>query len=60
MMDEKESEKVFQTFYFPAEDLQQINPGFNISGLEEIRFVFDKTESGVVNIDNIGFMKSLY
>lgn len=58
--DDKQSEKVFQTFYYPAEDLQELNPDFNISGLEEIRFVFDKTESGVVNIDNIGFMKSLH
>ena len=58
--DDKQSEKVFQTFYYPAEDFQELNPDFNISSLEEIRFVFDKTESGVVNIDNIGFMKSLH
>ncbi|MCX2718013.1 alpha/beta hydrolase family protein [Lentiprolixibacter aurantiacus] len=56
----KQSEKIFQTFYFPVKDFQELNPDFNISGMEEIRFVFDKTESGVVNMDNIGFMKSLY
>lgn len=57
LTDDKQSEKVFQTFYFPAEDFRELNPDFNISGLEEIRFVFDQTESGVINIDNIGFMK---
>lgn len=60
LMDDKQSEKVFQTFYFPVEDFQEVNPQFSITGIKEIRFVFDKTESGVVVIDNIGFMKSLY
>jgi dienelactone hydrolase len=57
LTDDKQSEKVFQTFYFPAEDFRGLNSEFNISGLEEIRFVFDQTESGVITIDNIGFMK---
>ena len=57
--DEKESEKVFQTFYFPAAALREINPGFQISGIEEVKFIFDRSEKGVVVIDNIGFMKSL-
>ncbi|MEJ2161880.1 MAG: hypothetical protein P8X60_00750 [Robiginitalea sp.] len=57
--DEKQSEKVFQTFYFPAAALREINPSFEISGLEEVKFIFDKSQSGVIVIDNIGFMKSL-
>ena len=57
--DDKQSEKVFQTFYFPAEAIQKINPDFNISGLKEVKFIFDRSESGVVVIDNIGFMKGL-
>jgi hypothetical protein len=57
--DEKQSEKVFQTFYFPAAALVEINPSFEISGLEEVKFIFDKSQSGVIVIDNIGFMKSL-
>ena len=59
LVDDKQSEKVFQTFYFPAENFQGINSEFNISALKEIRFVFDKAEKGVIMIDNIGFMKSL-
>ena len=57
--DEKQSEKVFQTFYFPTADLRSINPDFKISGLRVVKFIFDRSESGVIVIDNIGFMKSL-
>ena len=59
LKDEKQSEKVFQTFYFPADDFRKINPDFEISGLQELKLIFDKSESGVVVIDNIGFMKRL-
>ncbi len=55
----QESEKVFQTFYFPLEELLKRHPEFEGSGLEEIRFIFDRSESGVVVLDNIGFMKRL-
>ena len=57
--DDKQSEKVFQTFYFPVTDFQSINPYFTISEIQEITFVFNKSESGVVSFDNIGFMKTL-
>ncbi len=56
---DKQSEKVFQTFYFPTNTFQKINPNFNPYNIVEIKFVFDKNESGVIAIDNIGFMKSL-
>ena len=59
IMDDKESEKVFQTFYFAAADFQEINPDFKISGLVELKFIFDKSKKGVIVIDDIGFMKSL-
>jgi hypothetical protein len=57
--DDKESEKVFQTFYFPVEDFHKVNPNFNLSNIENVKFIFDKNESGVVVVDNIGFMKLL-
>ncbi len=57
--DDKQSEMVFQTFYFPIKDFQKMNPKFIPSNIEEIRFIFDKNESGVIAIDNIGFMKPL-
>ncbi len=59
VLDDKQSEKVFQTFYFSTEQFQKINPNFTLSNIEEIRFIFDNNESGVIAIDNIGFMKSL-
>lgn len=57
--DDIQSEKVFQTFYFPTKNFQKINPNFTLSDIEKITFIFDKNVSGVVAIDNIGFMKSL-
>ncbi|MEM6542563.1 MAG: hypothetical protein AAF634_15505 [Bacteroidota bacterium] len=57
--DEKESEKVYQTFYFPFEALRARYPDFDFSSITTLRFVFDKNESGVISIDNIGFMKQL-
>ncbi|MFC4635393.1 hypothetical protein ACFO3O_15900 [Dokdonia ponticola] len=55
--DEDESENVFQTFSYPLIDLTQSNPSFDLSTLQKIDFIFDKTPKGVVIIDNIGFMK---
>ena len=53
------SEQVFQLFYFPLSDMRKINPNFNPTCIESLKFIFDKSENGVVVIDNIGFMKSL-
>jgi len=52
------SEQVFQLFNFPLSDVKEINPNFNPSSIKTIKFIFDKSENGVVVIDNIGFMKS--
>lgn len=57
--DDKESEKVYQTFYFPFEELQKTHPDFDFTRIETLRFVFDKNGNGVISIDNIGFMESL-
>lgn len=57
--DGKESEKVFQTFYFPVEDFTGTNPNFTPSAISEIKFIFDKSESGAIIIDNLGTMRRL-
>ncbi|TRZ43928.1 hypothetical protein D3A96_10215 [Robertkochia marina] len=57
--DDKQSEKVFQTFYFPLEDFKSTNPKLDLSVIENISFVFNKDQSGVIVMDNIGFMKPL-
>lgn len=56
---DKGSEKIFQTFYFPIENVQKLNSEFEISNLKTITYRFDKSKKGVVVIDNIGFMKAL-
>jgi hypothetical protein len=55
----KSSEKVFKKFAFPFSELQALNPAFSTNQLHRIRFVFDKSENGVVVLDNVGFMKQL-
>lgn len=55
----EKSETVMQLFSFPIKDMLAINPRFDFSSILEISFVFDRTDKGVVVIDNIGFMKDL-
>jgi dienelactone hydrolase len=57
--DDIQSEKVYQTFYFPIQDIQKTSPDFDFSTIETISFIFNKNKSGVISIDNIGFMKPL-
>ena len=57
--DDKESEKVYQTFYFPFDELAKAHPEFDFTSVRTLRFVFDKNESGVISIDNLGIMKKL-
>ena len=59
LKNEKRSEKVFQTFYFPLIKFHKRNPNFNLSSIKKVRFDFDKNKSGFIIIDNIGFMKSI-
>ncbi|WP_164674155.1 alpha/beta hydrolase family protein [Maribacter litoralis] len=54
-----QSEKVFQTFYFPIKEYLKFNPSLNLTQIENIKFIFDKNDTGVVVIDNIGFIKKL-
>ena len=56
---EKESETVFQTFYFDLESLKDLNSNFNLSEIIEITFIFDKNREGVVIIDQIGFTSDI-
>lgn len=57
--DSAKSESVMQLFSFPIEDMLTINPNFNGKQITEIKFIFDRTDKGLVVIDNIGFMKQL-
>lgn len=49
------SEAVFQTFEFRLADFARANPRFDPARLVEVRFIFDRTPSGMVILDEIGF-----
>jgi hypothetical protein len=57
MTDIAKSELVFQVFFYPLTAFREQNTMLDIRSIQEIRFVFDRTEEGVVVLDNIGFWK---
>ena len=57
MTDIAKSDLVFQVFFYPLKAFREQNTQLDIENIQEIRFLFDRTEEGVVIIDNIGFWK---
>jgi hypothetical protein len=55
MTDVAKSDLVFQVFFYPLSAFREQNTRLDIGRIQEIRFIFDRTEEGVVVIDNIGF-----
>jgi dienelactone hydrolase len=55
IFDSSESEMVFQTFSYPISQLALINPDFDITQLQSISFVFDKSKEGVIFVESLGF-----
>lgn len=49
------SEAIFQTFEFRLADFTRANRRFDPARLVEVRFIFDRTQAGVVILDEIGF-----
>ncbi len=49
------SETVFQDFSFPVPDFAAVSPGFDPRRLKTIALVFDRTESGSVVLDDVGW-----
>ncbi len=49
------SEVVFQHFEFPLAAFVAENPAFDPAGLAQVRFVFDRTRTGVIALDDVGF-----
>ena len=48
------SETVFQTFFFPLTNFVSKNPDIEPANIESITFIFDKTQPGLVALDDIG------
>jgi hypothetical protein len=51
----KKSEPVFQSFAFPLTDFVAVSPELDVTNLAAIRFVFNRSEEGVVILDNVAF-----
>ncbi len=49
------SEPVLQHFEFPLVDFAAVNSAFDPANLAQVRWHFDRTEAGVVVLDNVGF-----
>lgn len=50
-------EPVFQTFELPLTAFEQAAPGFKAEALRTIRLRFDRSEKGVVILDQVGFTR---
>jgi dienelactone hydrolase len=55
MLWRKRSEPVFLTLEFPLRDFTEANPDFDPASLAALEFVFDRTPSGLVLLDEVGF-----
>jgi hypothetical protein len=52
-------QKYFRFSVFMQKIFKKINPNFNSLSIDEIKFIFNKTKSAVIVIDNIRFSKRL-
>jgi hypothetical protein len=52
---DSESEAVFQSFLFPLQWFIEANPALDASRPSRLELVFDRTASGVVILDSVGF-----
>ncbi|MDP2497597.1 MAG: hypothetical protein Q8W44_06320 [Candidatus Palauibacterales bacterium] len=50
----RRSEPLLQSYRLPLADFADENPGFDPTSLSRIRFVFDRTPSGSVALDDVG------
>ena len=48
------SERLLQTYEMPIHSFIESNSSFDPSGLESIRFLFDRSDNGIVMLDDIG------
>ncbi len=55
MNDAGSSEVVLQTFEFPLAAFVSVNPKLDATTLRSLRLVFDRSEKGVVILDDVGF-----
>ncbi len=56
MQTANETESVMQHLYFPLNELNENGGKFNYENITGVKFIFDRTSTGVVAINNIGFI----
>lgn len=52
-----DTEMVLQSYSIPLGDFLSVSPGLDLERLKEIRLVFDRTVSGSVVLDEVGFSR---
>jgi len=57
LSDNPEGEVVFQNYLIPLKMFRTSQTNLDIGGIHSIRLIFNRTEEGVVILDNIGFRK---
>ena len=55
--DNKQVEKVLQLIEIPLSDFTKTNKVFKPEDIKEVKFIFDKTDTGEIFLDKIGFNK---
>ncbi|MBN1260933.1 MAG: MFS transporter, partial [Anaerolineae bacterium] len=55
MTDLPRGEIVFQSYAFPLSAFAEVNPALDAAQLAAIHFIFDRSEEGVIVLDDIGF-----
>ena len=54
---EKSSERILQTYEMPIHSFLESNSSFEPSRLKSIRFLFDRSDKGIIMLDDIGFSR---
>ena len=48
------SEPALQTYEIPFAELKRLNPGFDPTGIRELRLIFNRSRKGVIMLDEVG------
>ncbi|HUT46841.1 MAG TPA: hypothetical protein VMX36_11190 [Sedimentisphaerales bacterium] len=54
---DKFSERILQTYEMPIHSFIESNSSFEPSRLKSIRFIFDRSDKGIIMLDDIGFSR---
>jgi hypothetical protein len=58
MTDNASSEIVFRNYIFPLALFNKMNPSIDLNCIQTIKLIFNRTDEGMIILDNAGFRKS--